>query len=217
MNEDLKKKQQLRVAFLNKVYELSSGDTEKFINGGEVATEIGLKNGEEDQARTAANYLEGEGLVRIERVRGGFPGHIRITHEGLREIEGALGNPDKPTEHFMPINVLNIGQMIGSNIQQGTTNSTQTITINTDALEQIKEFLDELSKSKNELHLKEDEESELSSEVATLNAQSNSPKPKEAILRESLGSIKRILEAATGSAIGAGLAAKIPLLLAMLL
>lgn len=216
MNEELKKKQQLRVVFLNKVYELSNGDTNKFVNGGEVAIQIGLKNGDEDQARITAKYLEEEGLIRVEWLLNGIPAHIRITHEGLREIESALGEPDKPTEHFMSFNFLNIGQMMNSNIQQGTTESNQTLNVTTDSLDQIKGFLEQLSQSVDELRLREDARSELSSELATLEAQVSSPKPKPTILRESLSSIKRILEAAVGSAIGAELATKIPVLLALI-
>ena len=120
MNETLKKKQQLRLAFLNKIYEMAKGSTTDPINGGEVAFQIGLKNGEEDQATEIAKYLEGEGLVRVEQWLHGFPVLVRLTHEGLREIEDAISQPESSTQHFMPINVLNVGQMIGSTIQQGT-------------------------------------------------------------------------------------------------
>ncbi len=101
MNEAVKKKQQLRLAFLNKIYEMAKGNTADPINGGEVAYQIGLKNGEEDQAREIAKYLEGEGLIRVEQWLRGFPASVRLTHEGLREIEDAISQPESPTQRWM--------------------------------------------------------------------------------------------------------------------
>lgn len=216
MDEALQKKQQLRLAFLKKIYEMAKGDTDSLVNGGEVAHQIGLKNGEEDQARAAANYLEGEGLIHVERVMGGFPGYVRLTHGGLREIEDAIRQPDSPTQHFMPINVLNVGQMIGSTIQQGTIESSQTLNIGSEGIEKLRTFIKQLSLSLDELPLKKDVRGELNAEVLTVEAQLTSPKPKISIIREGLSSIKRILEAAAGSAIGAQLAKQIPTLLALL-
>ena len=70
--------------------------------------------------------------------------------------------------------------------------------------------------SVDELQLKTDVKGELNAEVATVKAQLASPNPKTSILREGLSSIKRILEAATASAIGTLLANQIPVLLALL-
>ncbi len=216
MNEALKKKQQLRLAFLNKIYEIAKGNTADPINGAEVAYQIGLQNGEEDQAREIAKYLEDEGLIQIKIWSHGFPAFVRLTHEGLREIENAISQPESPTQHFMPINVLNVGQMIDSTIQQGTIGSNQTLNISSEGMEQLRAFVEQLSQSVNELQLKTDVRGELSAEVATVEVQLASPKPKPPILREGLISIKRILEAAAGSAIGAQLAKQIQLLLTLL-
>src|SRR6185437_4570001 len=66
-------------------------------------------------------YLVEEGL--LERVA--FQGVIAITHHGVKEIEQARREPEKRTTHFPPINVIHIGQMTGSQIQQGTHDSVQ--------------------------------------------------------------------------------------------
>ena len=216
MNEALKKKQQLRLAFLNKIYEMSKGNTADPINGGEVAYQIGLKNGEEDQVREIAKYLEGEGLIQVKLWSHGFPAFVRLTHEGLREIEDAISQPASPTRHFMPINILSVGQMIGSTIQQGTIGSNQTLKISSESVEKLRAFVEQLSQSVDKLQLKKDVRDEFDAEVATVEAQLASPKPKIPILREGLNSIKKILEAAAGSAIGAQLANQISLLLAHL-
>lgn len=64
MNEMLRKKQQARLAYLNKLYELANGATEKFKNGCEVAFQIGFKDGDEEQLTQVAKYLEAGGLKR---------------------------------------------------------------------------------------------------------------------------------------------------------
>lgn len=216
MDEQIKNQQRLRISFLNKLYELSGGDTHDFINGAEVAFQIGIQDGNEDCAIVIADYLEHEELIKSVKGIGGFPMSIRITHKGIKEIEGALKKPDQPTEHFMPINILNVGQIVGSNIQQGTKFCSQNINLSPDFLRQIKEFIDEIIKSKSDLSLTQNDEKELDAELTTVEAQILSPKPKSFILKEGLESIKRILESAVGSAIGTALAAKIPLLLALL-
>lgn len=212
----LKKKQKQRIEYLNKMYELADGSTSRPLNGADVAVQIGL--GDEDEAliKDIANYLEGEGLIKIDRIIRGFPGWVQLTHCGIKEIEDALENPDKPTQHFMPINILNIGHMIGSNVQQGTTNSTQNLNISTDAIAGLKGFIAELSNSMDKLALDEDGLCELKAECTTMQAQIESPKPKTSILKECLNSAKNILESAAGSAIGEHLATKIPTLLSLL-
>jgi hypothetical protein len=76
MDEVLKRKHQLRFAFLKKIYEIADGNTDVLVNAAEVAHQIGLKDGEEDQARAVANYLEGEGLIQFLREFGGL-GDVR--------------------------------------------------------------------------------------------------------------------------------------------
>ncbi|QDX97066.1 hypothetical protein EGD00_08175 [Pectobacterium carotovorum subsp. carotovorum] len=216
MNEMLKIKQKQRIEYLNKIYEMADGSTGEFLNGAEVGVQIGLVDGDEALIRDIANYLEGEGLIKVNRVSGGFPGFVQLTHFGIKEIEDALENPDKPTQHFMPINILNVGQMIGSNVQQGTTNSSQNLNVSVDAIAEIKKFISELSYSMDKLALNEDELDEIKAECSTMQAQIGSPKPKKSILKECLNSAKNILESATGSAIGAQLATQIPSLLSLL-
>lgn len=215
MNESLKKKQKQRVAFLNKLYEISDGDTDQFINGGELAVQLGYEDGDEDEVRNIANYLAGEHLIKVEHFVGGFPGLVQLTHFGLKEIESALGAPEKATEHFMPINILNIENMVGSNIQQGNIGSEQNVTISNEARPQIEAFFQELKQALPALSLDETQSQELNADIGTAELQLSSPKPNSPILRESLSSIKRVLEAGVGGALGIELASKIPPLLAL--
>jgi hypothetical protein len=58
-----------------------------------------------------------------------------------------------------------------------------------------------------ELGLNTEEASELNTELSTIEVQSGSPKPKTTIIKESLKSIRAILEGATGNVAAAGLLA----------
>lgn len=62
------------------------------------------------------------------------------------------------------------------------------------------EFLAELSHKGGELELPKDLQAELDSDIATVQAQVKSPRPKGQIVKECLSSIKRVLESASGSA-----------------
>jgi hypothetical protein len=186
------------------------------VNGGEVAAQLGIGNDEADKLKDAAAYLDGEGLIKVTWVMGHFPGFIQLTHLGLKEIEAAIAAPDMPTKHLSPINVMYIGQAIGSNIQQGTSGSSQAITVNTESITTIKEFLAKLSQSISALSLNEDDRTELEADVKTIQAQAQSPKPKAPIIREGLVSIRSILEKAAGSVIALELAKQIGPLLRML-
>ena len=90
---------------------------------------------------------------------------------------------------------------IGS--QQIAQNSPETIQIAGSLdldIEQVREFLTELANKIGDLDLSGDLQEELGSEMATIDAQANSPRPKLRIVREGLSSIRRILEAASAPA-----------------
>jgi hypothetical protein len=106
---------------------------------------------------------------------------------------------------------------MGSSIQQGTTNSTQTstTTIQSGAVEDLRKFV-ELASS---LLAAETTGSalwqEMHAEIETLRAQLTSPNPKVSIVRECLRSVGRLCESAAAGAIGTQLATYIPALLAL--
>lgn len=215
MQEVLKRKQQLRLLVLHKLYELSGSDVHKFVNGGELFEACGGQD--EAGFKSAIDYLEGEYLVEVKRMMKGLPGLLRIKHAGIVEVESAFAKPDEATSHFMPVNVLYVNQMIGSAIQQGTSSSTQTLIsqVDIDEKESLAKFVElatsilESNKSDSVLW------QELKSEVETLRAQANSPNPKRSIIKEGLASLGRLCEGAASGAIGTQLATYIPPLLAM--
>lgn len=215
MNDMLKEKQKTRLTLLHKLYELSGGDQHQYVNGGVLAEACGIAD--TAQFKTAVDYLEGEYLVETKRVSMGIPALLRIKHAGVVEVEGAFLKPDEPTTHFLPVNVLYVNQMVGSSIQQGTTNSTQTatVTLQATAIDELRKFVEVASTVIATANADSPAWHEMKAEIETLRAQTASPNPKVSIIRECLNSVGRLCEGAAAGAIGTQLATYIPALLAL--
>lgn len=213
MMTELEEKQKARFALLRSLYEMSGGDKRKFVDVNQLMARASIS---ETAYANAIQYLEGESLVKGINYRNAIPVVVSITHNGVVEVEKALRSPDQPTEHFSAINILFVKQMIGSSVQQGTTNSVQTTTINADCIGKIHEFIREVKNKIDEIAVVPEVKQEILADLGTLQMQADSPKPKHGILKESLQSLKRIFEGAVGGAIGTQLAAYIPPLLVLL-
>ena len=125
-----------------------------------------------------------------------------------------MTKPDKPTQHF-PVNIIHIGQMSHSQIQQGTTGSTQSGTFTSLDLAAVAEFLRGLKTGLPQLGLTGDDEAVAQSDIATIETQLSSPRPKVEIIKESLGSIRNIAEGTAGSLPASGIIEGIAKLLGM--
>jgi hypothetical protein len=143
-----------------------------------------------------------------------------ITHQGVKEMERSEEHPQEPTDHFpsrASMAVYNIGgEMIGSAIQSNSPGAAQNvhvgdIAINAAARERIRTFLDEYNAKLSALHHEQGEEAlaEIASDIATMRAQlaSPKPKPKPKFIRDSLSSIKAVLEDGVGGIVTNGLLA----------
>ncbi|NVO10269.1 MAG: hypothetical protein HXX16_09940 [Bacteroidales bacterium] len=191
MSIDDKKKE--RFLFLQKMYDTTDGNSGYTVDMWEVGTELGF---DRDKTRNLVGYLRDEGLLESKTLRGG----ISITHAGIIEIEYSLTNPDSPTDHFLPINVIHIENMNNSAIQQGSNYSTQNVNFNIDKSEDLKKIINEIESVKEQLTLDRLVFEELVSEIETLKSQVKSPKPKNIIVTESLKTIRGILEGVAGNA-----------------
>jgi len=165
-----------------------------------MASDIGLDH---ESAGKFAQYFHSQGLVALTQ-----DGNLRITHAGVTEIEAALTKPQLPTLHF-PAYVINVQNMTNSSIQQGTHQSSVSISVSEGDLKSIKELIGRIEASINQLQLPSTATQEMKAEIDTLNSQISSPKPKKVIIMESLRSIRAILEGVTGSLIATGLATEI--------
>ena len=191
-----------RFRFLKYLYERTDGNEAAYA---EVAQHLGVPL---EEYQVEFHFLVEEGLV--ERSRG----IVRLTHAGMVEIEKALSQPDKPTEHF-PVNIIHIEQMSHSQIQQGTADSTQSGTFASLDLAAVTEFVRALKTQLPQLGLTGDDGAVAQSDIATIETQLSSPRPKVEIVKESLRSIRNIAEGAVGSLAASGIVTGIAKLLGM--
>lgn len=205
--DETKKK---RFQFLDRVFELSKGNQYEQMSMWDVGKELGFND---ELTEIMVQYLVEERLIEHKAI-GGF---IGITHWGIRKIEEALSNPDEPTQYFPPVNIISIGQMVNSQIQQASPGAQQSITINDQQKEDIEKFLKELKESIDKIELNAEQESDVKADIGTIEAQMKSTKPKTTVVRESLKSIKNILEGAAGGVIAGTLIQHITPLIAALL
>jgi hypothetical protein len=137
----LEERQKNRWLLLQKMYEMSEGRSEGYsINMYAAGEQLGWN---QKEIEATFQYLQGEGLVKSINIGGG----IRLTHQGIREVEEAENNPDRPTLHF-PSNIINIhgdhvagDKVMGDKIGTQIDNSTDL----TQAAQDIKSLLDRLS------------------------------------------------------------------------
>lgn len=203
---DLEKRNANRLLVMNAIYEASEGSESNFVSGPELLESLGLPD---QELGDACKFLEGEYLIKVTRTMWGHltPYIIQITHQGIKEMEESLQAPTMPTEHFPPaVSIINIqGDMIGSPIQSGSPGARQEVSIGDINLDGVRNFLDQLEKVAPSVALPAEENRVLAGDIATIRAQIDSPRPKKQIIRESLHSVRSILEGAGGSVTAVGL------------
>ncbi|MEW6615014.1 MAG: hypothetical protein AB1401_06060 [Thermodesulfobacteriota bacterium] len=206
--EKLKKK---RFLFMNRLYEISGGDRHKVFDEWKDICEV--RNFSESECETISQYLEGEGLIKWV-AQGGA---ISITHRGVMEVEEALTEPEQSTNYFPPvINIINVHHMEGSQIQQGSYQSTQSVSFSHETQKSLQEFIELLKEKLPNIQIAQDDRSEIQADISTIEAQINSIRPKPSIIKESLSSIQRVLESTTAGIIAGELLKYLPALFAAL-
>jgi hypothetical protein len=196
----ISKRQADRVRFLRALYEASDGRRRPFAEP-DIAEAAGLTA---EEASSAADYLKGKGLLRYLGGSGRYRGLYALTPAGVDEYERAHANPDRPTEHLPPWSIVfNIGTMNNSQIQAGTHGSTQSMHVTYRDITSAREFITSLAAAVRAAQVPELMRDEINADIAVVEAQVASPKPKMQILVPALLSIKTILESGLGGYIGA--------------
>lgn len=191
----IEQKKKNRFLFLKHLYDSSDGDTSITFDTRNIGKKLQLNY---DETSQIVDYLIGEYLIESRALGIGL---IGLTHWGIKEVEQAIENPSKPTEHFLPINFISIGTMKNSTLQQGTSNSTINFNYNTQTAVDIEKIVSQLNDIKDSLNLSNELQSELLSELETIEIQKKSSNPKSIIIAESLKSIRAILESITANAL----------------
>lgn len=199
---DLEKEKANRLRFVKLLYEKSGGDEFNWVSMWDLGKELGFDSG---TTQRITQYLNGEHLLKHQALGG----TIGITHWGVKEMEQALSDPNKPTTHFPAVvNVIQIaGDVVGSQIQQATEESQQ-IQITQDTQRALTEFLSRLEKDLTEIKAEANTLRDLKADIQTIKAQLGAAQPKRSIVREALSSVRSILEGA-GATLLAAEAAKI--------
>jgi hypothetical protein len=204
VNSSIELKRKQRFEFMNRLYELTDGNEMAFLSMWELGKELNLS---QQDTQLVTEYLNGEGLLVFRAIGGS----IGITHFGVVEVESALQHPDAPTQHFPPVqNIIHIETMTNSVIQQGNTNSTQTVTFEASDMAEIKHFLEALALQLPKLQMNEGDRAEARSEIATVDAQLSSPKPTPRIVAACLKTLLSIVENVGASVFANDVTAHLP-------
>ena len=128
---------------------------------------------------------------------------LKLEEDGVLGENMTFSNDEKDKVESHSYNVNNFyGEVTGSQIQQNSPNANQTQSLKEFSTTNIKNFISSLKNKVDKIELEDDIAKELNAEILTIEIQNTSPRPKESILKESLSSIRTILEGATGSVAG---------------
>jgi hypothetical protein len=116
-NESLEAKESKRFKVLRYLYDATEQNIHHHVELSLLCKDLDITL---QELEPELQYLEGENLIKYWG-----PQHLGILHNGIKEVEEALGEPDKRTEHFRAY-IINVGEMHNSLIQQGTVQSYQT-------------------------------------------------------------------------------------------
>ena len=180
--------QRKRFTYLRALYD-STGPTElATVERKKFGVSLGFSRDEIDRIE---QYLEGDGLLVHRTLR-----HVSITHAGIVQIERALTRPDQATEYFPPVvNIINAQQIIGSQLQQGTVQSQQSGILKSMEPDDLRAIVAELRDKIAEMSLNGEAGAEAESELRTLEAQAESPRPKRVIIEAAAQALLDILKA----------------------
>jgi len=85
-----------------------------------------------DEAENIALYLVEKDFIKWASI-----GVVMLTQWGIDEVERALLEPDRATSYFPPVNVMVIGSVSHSQVQQGTSGSSQRMTFGSTERDEI--------------------------------------------------------------------------------
>lgn len=124
---------------------------------------------------------------------------MKLEEDGILGKGLSFTSEEKEVATKTEYNITNFyGAVEHSQFQQQTKDSIQVKSDISFDFESIIEFINEIRKNSKQLNLKPEDEQELESDIITIEAQSKSPKPKNAIVKGCLKSIRSILEGAGG-------------------
>lgn len=204
----IEEKKVARFKMLEKIYEESGGSENSLFDIYEIGEGLNFPI---ELIDTTYDYLIGEKLIKSKTIGGG----TAITHFGIMQYEKAVSVPDKPSDYFLPVNIIKsinfYGDVKGSQIQLQTTNSNQTMN-NNDNYNELKVWLqnleDALIKSG-----KQEQLDKIQEDIDFIRANIATENPNKKYIGKALGDIKTVLLGLTSSAIFQKFLSQIPILI----
>lgn len=133
---------------------------------------------------------------------------LGLEEQGIMGEGMSFSAEEQCQANSVTLNIGSLGNIIGamhsSQVQQDTSNSTQSFTQALD-LEAVAKVLDELRSRLNEANLPAADAAQVELDIASVESQLGAPKPNINIIKESLRSTRSILEGVAGSAVFQGI------------
>ena len=117
IDDKIRARQRLRLQILEIMYGAVDGNTNAFVTRQALSEDLRI---EQRALSYEIDFLFGEHLLALHGPQG-----IMLTHEGICEVEEMRTRPDESTRHFLALNVLNVGTMVSSQINQASPSSAQ--------------------------------------------------------------------------------------------
>jgi hypothetical protein len=117
MDGNIRDRQRLRLQILETIYGAVDGNTNASLTRQALSDHLKI---EQRVLSCEIDFLIRERLLAFLGPQG-----VRLTHEGIREVEEIRTRPDQATQHFLALNVLNIGSMVDSQINQASPSASQ--------------------------------------------------------------------------------------------
>jgi hypothetical protein len=215
---DLERKKSQRLRLMTELYDMVDGFDAQPVEMTQVAVSLGFDTSEPEDLLDVlkiVHYLRGEGLL-IATGPSGETMRLTLTHKGVCEVEESRSKPALPTEHFPPLDTIEV--MFSERLSSGHNGTAKagrlTALAESDRLEVLR-ITRSLQEWTSQLALDEENRAEYCADIRTIEAQLDSPHPKKELIRVALESIKCIAEKANrspgsvGSIVSSGIASTI--------
>jgi hypothetical protein len=180
INED-----KIRYTVLRKLYEKAGPSEDLIIPYRDLVTEEELN---ENQVRPIVKYLENEGLTKVN-LNGGDAPVLSITHQGIKEVEQSIKQPDKPTEHFQPIVIQTFLGPVGV-VQTGNDNTANVTQHNTLDISEALKLIQELRQQA--LSLPQEKQEEAIEQLEDIEAEIQLPNPKPSRVKATMQALRNL-------------------------
>lgn len=209
MTADITARRALRTKFMNWAYDKANGSRSEPVDAAEFLTEgVAGDLTTEHDLRAAIEYLEGEQLIEAAWTFAELP-TVLLRHDGIVEVEEARTRPDRPTEHFVPIvNITTVhGDVVGSQIQQGSSGASQTGIISVNQRQRVEAFITAARQAAQTPEMDSDDRTKVLADLDFMENELGKEQPRWERLRAVAEGVRAIIVSGLGQALGKGITA----------